>query len=239
MPTISIRVSDELKSRLDNLAQESENTISAIITEALNSITGIGRKDFPEQTAPYTLNSTSRLILRNQEQLFLTGGTLDESERACHEINIRILEGGFTGEYGRLFGGIHSEIPYDRSNELYDILDMFRVLRTSYNNLTAEERAKVEERSISFRGFDYNDSDESPLSDYVKFLFEDDRYTELKEPLARFSDDGNSHHRNLNTYRRMNRCFNQVWRKHILSFDLLSLEEIVQVVDAARYDSSY
>ena len=128
MPTVSIRVSDELKSRLDTLAQESESTLSGVIVEALNSITGLGREDYPEETAPYTINNANRLILRN---------------------------------------------------------------------------------------------------------------TELKEPLARFSDDGNSHHRNLDIYRRMLRCFNQLWRKHLISFDLLSLDEIKQVVSAAPYNSGY
>ena len=64
----------------------------------------------------------------------------------------------------------------------------------------------------------------------------DDRYTELAEPLSRFSDDGNSHHRNLDIYRRMLRCFNQLWRKHLINFDLLSLDEIKQVVSTASYN---
>lgn len=128
MPTVSIRVSDDLKSRLDTLAQESESTLSGVIVEALNSITGLGREDYPEATA---------------------------------------------------------------------------------------------------------------LPGYVEYLFADNRYTELAEPLSRFSDDGNSYHRNLDVYRRMLRCFNQLWRKHIISFDLLSLGEIKQVVSAAPYNSGY
>lgn len=238
MPTVSIRVSDELKSRLDTLAQESESTLSGVIVEALNSITGLGREDYPEETAPYTINNANRLILRNTELLLAHCPDLDEADREHHARNVTILEEGFTGEYHHVFAALHSEIPSARCDELFDILDMFRVLRASYNQLSDDEKAEVEERDISFRGFDYSD-DEAALPGYVEFLFEDDRYTELKEPLARFSDDGNSHHRNIDIYRRMLRCFNQLWRKHLISFDLLSLDEIKQVVSAAPYNSGY
>lgn len=239
MPTVSIRVSDELKSRLDTLAQESESTLPGIIVEALNSITGLGREDYPEETAPYTINNANRLILRNTELLLAHCPDLDEADREYHAQNATILEEGFAGEYHHVFAALRPEIPSVRCDELFDILDMFRVLRASYDKLSEDEKAEVEERVISFRGFDYSDDEETALPGYVEFLFEDDRYTELKEPLARFSDDGNSHHRNLDIYRRMLRCFNQLWRKHIISFDLLSLDEIKQVVSAAPYNSGY
>ena len=239
MPTVSIRVSDELKSRLDTLAQESESTLSGVIVEALNSITGLGREDYPEETAPYTINNANRLILRNTELLLAHCPDLDEEDREYHARNATILEEGFTGEYHHVFAALRPEIPSARCDELFDILDMFRVLRASYNKLSDDEKAEVEERDISFRGFDYSDDEETALPGYVEFLFDDDRYTELKEPLARFSDGGNSHHRNLDIYRRMLRCFSQLWRKHIISFDLLSLDEIKQVVSAAPYNSGY
>jgi len=232
-------VSDDLKSRLDVLAQESESTLSAVIVEALNSITGLGRKDYSEETAPYTINNASRLILRNTELLLAYCSELNEGERESHAKNVEILEGGYTCEYHRVFSALRPEISSARCNELFDILDMFRVLRASYDKLTVDERIEVDERVISFRGFDYSDDEESALPDYVEFLFDDDRYTELIEPLARFSDCGNSHHRNLDVYRRMLRCFTKLWRKHLIDFDLLSLDEIKQVASAARYDSGY
>lgn len=62
--------------------------------------------------------------------------------------------------------------------------------RESLQGLAEKEQAEIKKHDISFRGFDYNDSEESVLSGYIEYLFEDDRYTELKEPLARFSDNG-------------------------------------------------
>ena len=239
MPNISIRVSDNLKSRLDTLAQESENTLSGVIIEALSSITGLDREDYPDETAPYTINNTNRLILRNTELLLSYCESIEEDEREFHAQNASILDKGYTAEYHQIFAPLLPEIPNSQCNELFDILDMFRMLRASYNNLTDEEKAKIEERDISFRGFDYNDSRESALSSYVEYLFENDRYIELKEPLSRFSDDGNSHHPNIDMYRRMNRCFSPIMRKHILSPDLLDLQEIKQVVSAISYKSGF
>lgn len=239
MPTVSIRVSDELKSRLDTLAQESESTLSGVIIEALNSITGLGREDYPEETAPYTINNANRLILRNTELILSQCEGLDKDERDHHTQNARILEEGFTGEYHRVFAALKPEIPSSRSDELLDILDMFRVLRATYDSLDDKERAEIEERDISFRGFDYSDDGETALPGYVEYLFEEERYTELAEPLSRFSDDGNSHHRNLDVYRRMNRCFSQIWRKHLLTGRLLSLDEIKKVVSAIPHNSGY
>ena len=239
MPTISIRVSDDLKSRLDALAQESESTLSGVILEAINSMTGGRRVDFPEDTAPYTLSSTNRLILRNQEILLSMSNGLDDYEREIHAKNAAILANGYTSDYSEVFRALRPEVPYNLCEELYDILDMFRVLRFSYNKLADDDKAQVEERDISFRGFDYSDSTESPLSGYVEYLFNDGKYEELEEPMKRFSDDGNSHHRNLDMYRRMYRCFNQIWRKHLLTAHELSLEEILKVVSAIPYNSGY
>ena len=239
MPTISIRVSDELKSRLDSLAQESEDTLSGVIVDALESLTGLGRKDYPASMAPYTLSNTNRLILSNTERILSLDEGLNEQDRAFHAKNVEILEKGFTGEYGHVFTTLLPEIPSHLSDELFDILDMFRVLRASYTKLAEEEKADVDEADISFCGFDYSDNEETALPGYVEFLFKDDRYTELEEPLMRFSDGGNSHSRKLDVYRRMNRCFESIWRSHLLSNKLLSLDEIKQVVAARAYNSGY
>lgn len=239
MPTISIRVSDDLKSRLESLAQENENTMSAVITEALNSIAGIRRSAYSEETAPYTINNTSRLILRDQELLLSKCGGLDDEDRQSHARNVEILENGFTGEYPSVFAALLPEISYSQCEELFDILDMFRVLRSSYAQLDDRDRVEVNERDISFQGFDLNDGTESKLIGYVEYLFADDRYAELEDPLSRFSDGGNSHHQNLEVYRRMNRCFKQVWHSHIISFTPLNLNEIKQIVAARAYNSGY
>lgn len=239
MPTISIRVSEETKSRLDGFAQESGSTLSGVILDAIRSLTGRGRTNYPEDVAPYTLSSTNRLILYNQELLLSMYKDSDECDCEQHAKNAEILASGYTSDYSSVFASLRPEIPYSLCEELYDILDMFRVLRCSYDKLTDKEREEIEERKVSFQGFDYSDGTESPLTSYVEFLFRDGKYQELEEPMRRFSDDGNSHHRNLDMYRRMYRCYSQIWRAHILTGEYLSLEEMNKIVSAIPYDSGY
>ena len=206
MATISIRVSDDLKAKLEGLAHESGGTISGVVTEALGSMVGSPRTDYPEEMAPLTIAPVNRLILR---------------------------------EYPEAFAVLRPEIPNSRCEELYDILDMFRVLRASYEDLPEDEKAEVDERDISPQGFDYNDMEEGRLAGYVKHLFADKRYEELAEPLRKYSDGGNSHGPRLEMYRRMLHCFKPLWRKHMLGDRFLGLAEIEKVIAAQRYDSGY
>ena len=239
MPTVSIRVSDELKSRLDTLAQESESTLSSVIVDVLNSITGIGRKDYPEETAPYSIGNANRLILRNTELLLAHCGSIEDDERKQHARNAEILEKGFSGEYHYVFAPLRPEISSPRSNELFDILDMFRILRASYTKLNDEEKNQVDELDISFCGFDYSDEEESQLTDYVEYLFGNGQYAELEEPMNRFSDEGNSHRRTIDMYRRMYRCYKPISRKHLLGDPYLSLGEMQRIASARSYNSGY
>ena len=99
MPTISIRVSDELKERLETMASDSNTSMSAAITEVLRSATGMGREDYPEDMSPVTLSSTNRMILLNQEKLLASAEGIDAEEREGHLRNAEILASGYTGMY--------------------------------------------------------------------------------------------------------------------------------------------
>ena len=238
MATISIRVSDDLKAKLEGLAHESGGTISGVVTEALGSMVGSPRTDYPEEMAPLTIAPVNRLILRDQE-LILAALSEDEEDAAYHKRNAQIFEKGYVREYPEAFAVLRPEIPNSRCEELYDILDMFRVLRASYEDLPEDEKAEVDERDISPQGFDYNDMEEGRLAGYVKHLLADKRYEELAEPLRKYSDGGNSHGPRLEMYRRMLHCFKPLWRKHMLGDRFLGLAEIEKVIAAQRYDSGY
>lgn len=238
MATISIRVDDNLKARLEKLAKESGTTLSSVLCDAAASLVGSPRPEYPEEMAPLTIRPTERLILRGQE-LILAALAEDEEDAKYHLKNAEILEKGYAREYPVGFAPLRPEIPNARCEELYDILDMFMVLKASRDRLDEGERAEVDERDISPQGFDYNDMEEGRLAGYVKFLFKDERYEELEEPLKRYSDGGNSHSPRLAVYRRMLRCFKPLWRKHMLGDRLLGLNEIKKVIAAQRYDSGY
>ena len=239
MPTISLRISEELKMRIDGLAKESGKTISGVVIDAVNAAMGCGREDYSEDVAPSSVSVVNRLILRNQELLLSSCSDFDADEREEHARNARILEAGYVSEYPHVFSCLRPEVPYGLSEELFGILDMFQILRTSFAVLSEEEKGEIEERDISFRGFDLNDRLESPLVGYVDYLFENDRYVELKEPLARFSDGGNSHSPRLEVYRRMHRCFVPIWRRHFDGPYVLSVEEIKKIVSSISYKPGF
>lgn len=180
----------------------------------------------------------NRLILRDQE-LILAALSEYEEDAAYHKRNAQIFEKGYVREYPEAFAVLRPEIPNSRCEELYDILDMFGVLRASYEDLPEDEKAEVDERDISPQGFDYNNMEEGRLAGYVKHLLADKRYEELAEPLRKYSDGGNSHGPRLEMYRRMLHCFRPLWRKHMLGDRFLGLAEIEKVIAAQRYDSGY
>ena len=91
MATISIRVSDDLKAKLEGLAHESGGTISGVVTEALGSMVGSPRTDYPEEMAPLTIAPVNRLILRDQE-LILAALSEYEEDAAYHKRNAQIFE---------------------------------------------------------------------------------------------------------------------------------------------------
>jgi uncharacterized protein YfbU (UPF0304 family) len=238
MPTISIRVSDELKERLETMASDSNTSMSAAITEVLRSATGMGREDYPEDMSPVTLSSTNRMILLNQEKLLASAEGIDAEKREGHLHNAEILASGYTGMYSEVFAELRPEVSNRLCDEVYDILDMFRVLHFSYERLNDEERAQVDERTISYQGFDLQ-RDEGRLAGFVDFVVDGETYSELLPQIEEYTDGGNSHGPRLEVYERMLRCFKQVYRKHLMSASLLSLGEIQQVADAARHDSGY
>lgn len=81
MATISIRVSDDLKAKLEGLAHESGGTISGVVTEALGSMVGSPRTDYPEEMAPLTIAPVNRLILRDQELILAALSEYEEDAR--------------------------------------------------------------------------------------------------------------------------------------------------------------
>lgn len=217
---------------------ELQKLIDLVLQNTPESMDILKRRHNMHRLAPLTIAPVNRLILRDQE-LILAALSEYEEDAAYHKRNAQIFEKGYVREYPEAFAVLRPEIPNSRCEELYDILDMFGVLRASYEDLPEDEKAEVDERDISPQGFDYNDMEEGRLAGYVKHLLADKRYEELAEPLRKYSDGGNSHGPRLEMYRRMLHCFRPLWRKHMLGDRFLGLAEIEKVIAAQRYDSGY
>lgn len=156
----------------------------------------------------------------------------------------RILEEGFTGEYWYETAGFRTGLSKRDCGRVLDILDMFRIITYSIDNLEKEGQP-VDAQLISeleFRGFDHNEPLESHMAHYVEFVMRDDRWTELQPQLAR-NDNGNSHSPMIATYVRMLAEYRRIMdgreRGSFRQADyLLSLDELQQIADGRVHPSN-
>ncbi len=166
------------------------------------------------------LTKKDRLMLWNQYEILKL---LDQENAEDYENYQEILLQGFEYDYDSLVSGM-DDIPKDVSEEVYDILQMFRCLAFSFERL--DDTAELTKEDVMFEGFDGNE--EIPHYIYAKWLIRDNgKYEELSKC------DFNSHWRKLDKYREMLERFNEVISKKGYSrfTDSLSLNELIYIVD--------
>ncbi|SRR6266705_2746470 len=165
------------------------------------------------------LTKTERWILINQYCIL---EKLDPGEAKHYARCREILENGYEFHYGEITQHIYKDndtMSTEASREVLDILEMFSVLKRSYDAL--EDKAGIEDYRIKFHGFDGNDLLEVKYLGYASFFCNSDggRYTELDK-----GDDFNSHMPTLRTYRSM---LNE-W-KNSKDIHKLSKEDIIRI----------
>ena len=154
-----------------------------------------------------------------------------------------ILEAGYTGEYWLEVAGFRTELSKRDCERVSDILQMFRILTYSLDQVSKAGEHLSEDLAygLRFRGFDHNDSLEGHMASYVKYLMSDDRWTELKPQLAE-SDQGNSHSPMLSTYLRMLAEFRRIMDGRKRGFDrhdyLLDRAELERIALARVHPSN-
>ncbi|MFP5111611.1 YfbU family protein [Bacillaceae bacterium C204] len=166
------------------------------------------------------LSKVERLILINQ---FTILEKLNPEEHS-YELNKEILVNGYKHNYGEIFECLHDEVSEEVSQEVWDILQMYRSLNFSYRNL--EDKGDIDETSLKFRGFDGNNETNHMV--YARFVLHDlDRYKELwndeKYP------DYNTHSPRIGKYRRMLSVWQQVSERYNND---LSIDEIKSILNA-------
>ncbi len=171
--------------------------------------------------APDTLTPYERQTLINQYNIL---AKLDPDQAKDYENNIRILREGLTIKYDDIFE-VWEEMPLDQCRYVYEVLDMFRFLRFSFDGL--KDKQGLTEADISFRGFDGNN--ESQNHGLANFLKEQGMWQEtLREgfPL-------NSHSiTTVSLYPRMLAKFTPIWKKkdHAMKDSSLTAEEIKTII---------
>lgn len=188
--------------------------------------------DYDDLRAPTSLSPFERQTLALQHQIL---SHLDEGEADYHRRMQEVLMQGFTAEYGNVFPP-YSELPYDDCGLLYDILDMFRVMKASIEELEGAERDNLladHKHALYFQGFDGNDAREGKMASYVDYLQSTHRWTELTEDV-KAADGGNSHSLMLGRYQAMLRSFQPIWKEAVRGGGraLLTAEQLRQIAES-------
>jgi uncharacterized protein len=170
------------------------------------------------------LSREQRWILANQYRIL---EKLYPEEAEYHARAREVLENGYELNYDWIAPQIAERtMSADACKEVLDILDMFRALERSYDQLR-EQPADIEEHAVRFHGFDGNH--ETDQLSYASFLIEKDgKWQELGD----HGDHLNSHAPLLGSYRRM---FN-VWQELPTERRSdLSADDIRRIVAARPY----
>lgn len=248
MPTLTPRVTDTLLAELNLAATAQEMTVSELARKALVDFMQPQRTDdLTDRPAP-TVDVPSGLSAVQRHEIALLHRILARLVRAedgdgfdgdfDHQIGLaEIVEGGYAARYAEVFASLDPELSSEEGEEVWDVLDMFRVLESSYEGLSEEDRAGLDDtvaRRVQFRGFDANDRFESRLLHFAQDEIKNEKWEELAVYFDRAHDHGNSHTRRMGEYRRMLSVFDPMWRRKVRKGSIrFSAAEISRITDAA------
>jgi uncharacterized protein YfbU (UPF0304 family) len=172
---------------------------------------------------PSSLTILERLQLSNQ---FAILEKLDPTEQKHYAMCREVMERGYTSFYGEVFQGIGDELPEDYGHFVFDVLDMHRDLKGSYDSLA--DKSGIDPFLVTFRGFDGNNEHE--LYAFLKFLKEHGRFSQTLEECGL-----DSHCPTVERYRGMLGIWKPIREKYQSGFSAewqnLTSDEIKQVID--------
>lgn len=165
------------------------------------------------------LSKKDRYIISNQLKIL---SKLYPSEAYEYENQRKAVEYGYSLNYSGIFENIFDEMSKEECQEVIDILNMYRAITFSYQNLS--DNSGIEEYYLKFQGFDgNNETDQYSYTCY--FILDLNRFQELKYDLE--YPDLNSHSPMLNKYRKML----DVW-KGCNNKNKLTKEDVINILEA-------
>jgi len=187
--------------------------------------------EYDDLRPPASLSPVERQMLLLQHQIL---AHLDTNEADHHERMVEVLSQGFAMEYEDLFTP-YAELSKADCKLVFDILDMFRVMKASLKELDepARDALLADHRYVlTFQGFDGNDAREGKMASYVTFLQSTDRWTDLRDDVQE-ADGGNSHALMLSRYEAMLGVYRPIWDEKMHNFrgpreSLLNADELRQ-----------
>jgi uncharacterized protein YfbU (UPF0304 family) len=241
MATITIRVDDSVRDGIEEYASAHRMSVSEALRSAIEALLGL-EVGMSRSDVPTTLNMVDRKTLSLLHQILdkLDDGS-DHSEDYFANMS-RVLDSGYTGEYDAVFTETYDELSRVECELLWDILDMFRILKSSRERLAKKETTSTLDENtwaLEFGGFDANDHLEGKLLGYARYTMDTGRWTDLTEYFDDAHERGNSHSPRLDMYRRMLAVYKPIFTTRIRNRGVgemhLSADELRQVADAALY----
>lgn len=250
MATITVRIDEATRDALQAKAEEARQSLSDFVRDRLSdAVFGFRSEEEPKASGGLEPDSMSAL---ERHQLALLHRILArvlpedsndvDGDKGYQLERAKVLEHGYTSEYWVEFAGVQPELSARHCDFVNDVLELFRVALASLDELR-KQGAEIDdslERALKFEGFDHNDRLENQLASYVRFLVEDDKWTEQKD-VVMGPARGNSHHQMYPVYSRMLTEFREVKqnpaRKAGRRSYLLSEEELRRIAAARVHPS--
>lgn len=170
------------------------------------------------------LSKKERLFLYNQYEILKLLNADDEYMIKQYELNQEILLNGFKYSYGDMTEWILDDTPDDISKFVWDVLQLHRVLYSSYGELSSEERAEIEFDDIKFDGFDGNEEADHYL--YAQFILE--KMNRFEEIYNDGDYTANSHANRVARYSQMLENWDRFGNGR---YKNLSLQQIKKVIE--------
>lgn len=169
--------------------------------------------------AKMRLDDMDRIVLINQ---MLILKAVDPQRSGDYETKLNAVQSGYEHEFQRLWslGPIFST---QDCAEVIDILNLFRMLGDSYDDLKAEAKGGIDDRRLRFPGFDGNG--EAEQFGYASYLIK-----ELGLFQEALRDDLNSHYPTLPRCRAML----EEWKRRGEPYTAMSQQDIAAIIEAGE-----
>lgn len=243
MAQINIRIDDHSRDQFDALARAKGVSTSDLLRDLISQALGREEERPRADTTPQSLSAFQRRQLALQHEILANLIKEPEWEAEYHRQMVEVLNAGYTSEYDKTFQMIHPEMTPRESTLVYDILEMFTTIERSVSRLDDEERGSLGEHAdyaLKFRGFDFNNSQESKLASFAHHVIKDGRWTNLVDRFSDENERGNSHMPMLASYQRMLSVWRPLWDKKIRSYGgptdyQFTVAELQQILAAWPY----
>ncbi|MED4802627.1 YfbU family protein [Bacillus atrophaeus] len=117
-----------------------------------------------------------RAILINQMEILKK---LDKANEKEYEQKIYALYNGFSRTYSEFFGEIEEDLDMEVQEMVYDVFNMYRSLKNSFDELSSEEQEQINKDELRFKG--YSGHTEAAYLQFANFVvLQLGKYPEIK-----------------------------------------------------------